>query len=96
VQARYNPAKSSTAIFLEGYTWGLSYGYGSGSSQELGGNVYSDTVTIGGLAVRKQLVGVPKVIDAVTTYGSFDGILGLGFSAGSMGNTGILPREYSV
>ncbi|KAL4967628.1 aspartic peptidase domain-containing protein [Aspergillus stella-maris] len=50
----YNPNDSSTAVQVDGYTYGLSYADGSGSS----GPVYRDTVNIGGAIVPNFALGV--------------------------------------
>jgi aspergillopepsin I len=76
-QTLYNPNKSSTAQPLQGYTWQISYGDGSSSS----GDVYTDTVSVGGLSISAQAVEVAKKVSSeFTSDANNDGLLGLAFS----------------
>lgn len=87
-QTLYDPSQSSTASKLEGYTWVISYGDGSGS----GGDVYNDTVTIGGLTASSQAVQCATYVSSeFTADGSLDGLLGLGF--GSINTVLPLPQN---
>ena len=74
----YNPSKSSTAKKLSGATWDISYGDGSGAS----GDVYTDTVDVGGTTVTGQAVELAKTISAQFQQDqNNDGLLGLAFSS---------------
>ncbi|KAI1271343.1 eukaryotic aspartyl protease [Xylaria sp. FL0933] len=76
-QTRYNIQQSSTAQLLTGESWDISYGDGSSS----GGNVYLDTVSIGGITVENQAVeSATNVSLAFTQRPDTDGLVGLAFS----------------
>jgi hypothetical protein len=75
-QAEYNPNSSSSASRMEGEHWLAEYidgGY-------VGGDVFLDTVMVGGLAVEAQGVQVADLAHhEITDKPAMDGILGLGF-----------------
>ncbi|KAL9584719.1 MAG: hypothetical protein Q9212_001951 [Teloschistes hypoglaucus] len=74
----YNPALSSTATKLAGYTWKISYGDGSGAS----GDVYTDTVKVGSTVVNGQAVELAQTISAQFAQDTDnDGLLGLAFDS---------------
>lgn len=72
----YNPSTSGTE--LSGYTWSISYGDGSGAS----GNVFTDSVTVGGVNAPSQAVEAAQQISAQFQQDTNnDGLLGLAFSS---------------
>ncbi|KAK5790915.1 hypothetical protein VI817_006224 [Penicillium citrinum] len=74
--AVYNPRKSGTK--LSGASWDISYGDGSGAS----GDVYTDTVVVGGVTASKQAVEAAKQISSQFQRDTDnDGLLGLAFSS---------------
>jgi aspergillopepsin I len=74
----YDPSKSDTSEELQGATWKISYGDGSGAS----GNVYTDTVNVGGTVVTGQAVELASKISAQFEQDeNNDGLLGLAFSS---------------
>lgn len=82
----YKPAGNSTK--LDGYTWKIQYGDGSGAS----GDVYKDTVAVGSITARGQAVESAKQIsEQFVQNRNNDGLLGLAFSSI---NTGILNLPF--
>jgi len=73
-QAKFDPSKSST-FQQDGRPWKISYGDGSNSSGILG----TDTVTIGGIQVSNQTIGLANQESQQFQSDSIDGLLGLGF-----------------
>ncbi|KAF2161059.1 hypothetical protein M409DRAFT_69932 [Zasmidium cellare ATCC 36951] len=72
----YKP--SSSAKELQGASWNISYGDGSGAS----GTVYADKVVVGGVTATSQAVEAATSVSAQFTQDQDnDGLLGLAFSS---------------
>ncbi|KAK4506051.1 hypothetical protein PRZ48_004016 [Zasmidium cellare] len=72
----YKP--SSSAKKLQGASWNISYGDGSGAS----GSVYADKVVVGGVTATSQAVEAATSVSAQFTQDQDnDGLLGLAFSS---------------
>ncbi|KAI9821663.1 MAG: hypothetical protein M1827_002244 [Pycnora praestabilis] len=73
----FNPSKSSTFKQLQGASFAISYGDGSGAS----GNVGTDTVNIGGATVTTQAVELATTVSQTFVQdANSDGLVGLAFS----------------
>jgi aspergillopepsin I len=72
----YDPSMSSTAAEMDGYTWSITYLDESYAS----GNVYQDTVEVGGTIVTAQAVELAEEVSPKFVTGPFDGILGAAFA----------------
>lgn len=72
----YKPASNATK--MEGYSWEISYGDGSGAT----GDVYKDTVTVGGVTAHGQAVeAAKKISQSFVSDKNNDGLMGLAFSS---------------
>ncbi|KAH8899317.1 Asp-domain-containing protein [Thozetella sp. PMI_491] len=77
-QKLYNIESSSTAKSLQGATWSIRYGDGSSSS----GDVFLDTVSVGGVTVTSQAVESAKqVSSSFSNDTASSGLLGLAMSS---------------
>ncbi|POS76319.1 eukaryotic aspartyl protease [Diaporthe helianthi] len=73
-QKIYTPGQSSTSKALEGASWTITYGDGSGAS----GIVYTDVVTVGGVSVPNQAVeAATRVAGSFSQDAASSGLLGL-------------------
>jgi aspergillopepsin I len=61
---------------MPGYTWSIVYEDTSSAS----GNVYTDTVNVGGLIVPGQAVELAQQVSAQFVNSPIDGIFGLSFA----------------
>lgn len=72
----YDPSVSGNE--LSGYSWSISYGDGSSAS----GNVFTDSVTVGGITAPNQAVEAAETISSQFQQDTNnDGLLGLAFSS---------------
>ncbi|KAL4816890.1 aspartic protease pep1 [Aspergillus spinulosporus] len=72
----YKPSDNATR--MSGYSWQISYGDGSSA----GGDVYRDTVTVGGVTAQGQAVeAASHISEQFTQDQNNDGLLGLAFSS---------------
>jgi hypothetical protein len=73
----FDPAKSQSFQLMQGATWQISYGDGSGAA----GVVGTDTVQIGGATATGQAVELATAVSqAFVTDTNNDGLVGLAFS----------------
>lgn len=76
-QKIYNIGGSSTAEKLSGATWSITYGDGSSSS----GDVWLDTVSVGGVTVQSQAIeSALEISSSFTNDSASSGLLGLAFN----------------
>ncbi|MCJ1389775.1 Type I transmembrane sorting receptor [Xylographa bjoerkii] len=74
----YDPTQSSTSSQLQGASWSITYG----DSSSAGGDVYTDTVNVGGAIATGQAIETASNISSqfVSDYSS-DGLMGLAFDS---------------
>lgn len=73
----YDPAKSNTFLLLDGQTFTISYGDGSGAA----GNVGVDMVDVGGATVTQQAIELATTVsESFVEDNSDNGLMGLAFS----------------
>ncbi|KAI0127146.1 aspergillopepsin-F [Xylariales sp. AK1849] len=73
----FDPAKSNTFALMNGASFSISYGDGSGAA----GNVGTDTVNVGGATVTKQAVELATAVSKSFVQDTQNnGLLGLAFS----------------
>lgn len=74
----FDPEKSKTFALMQGASFSISYGDGSGAA----GNVGTDTVNVGGATVTKQAVELATAVSrSFVDDTANNGLLGLAFSA---------------
>ncbi|ESZ96019.1 aspartic proteinase precursor [Sclerotinia borealis F-4128] len=73
----FNPTKSSTFKASKTSKWQISYGDSSSAS----GTVGTDTVTLGGLAIKNQAVELATKLSTQFAEGAGDGLLGLAWGS---------------
>ncbi|KAF7866683.1 hypothetical protein EAF04_005525 [Stromatinia cepivora] len=73
----YDPSKSKSFKAMQGATWSISYGDGSGAA----GNVGTDTVNIGGATVTGQAIEMATAVSrSFVADTQSNGLVGLAFS----------------
>lgn len=73
-QEIYSPGASSTSRQLQGESWSISYGDGSGAS----GNVFADKVAVGGATVTSQAIeAATSVSSSFARDSASSGLLGV-------------------
>ncbi|TVY82469.1 Aspartic protease PEP3 [Lachnellula suecica] len=73
----YDPTKSTSFALMQGSTFSISYGDGSGAA----GNVGTDTVNIGGATVTSQAIEMATAVSASFVQDTAsNGLVGLAFS----------------
>ncbi|KAK6599610.1 eukaryotic aspartyl protease [Botrytis cinerea] len=73
----FDPKKSSTFKAAKSSKWQISYGDSSSAS----GTVGTDTVSLGGLAIKNQAVELATKLSAQFEQGAGDGLLGLAWGS---------------
>lgn len=74
---KYSPASSSTSRLVSGQRLSISYGDGSTTS----GDVYTDTVLIGGLTATGQKLGSATTLSQSWADDPEDGLMGMAYQS---------------